>query len=184
MIEIGDFYLAKVYITYNNHLNNIYKIRPVLVIDKIGKYYKCLGITSSLKNNMDRIDVYTNYNLDKHSQIICNTAILLNDSSFSAKYQDADLKIFHILSIDIKKERRKSMNSTKSMLIKLPTIADATSFVRAATKVSDDIEVRRGRWCVDAKSLMGVLSIDTSAGITVIYPETALEFENFIKQYA
>ena len=76
------------------------------------------------------------------------------------------------------------MNSTKSMLLKLPTIADATSFVRAATKVSDDIEVRRGRWCVDAKSLMGVLSIDTSAGITVIYPETALEFENFIKQYA
>ena len=85
MIEIGDFYLAKVHITYNNHLNNIYKIRPVLVIDKIRKYYKCLGITSSLKNNMDRIDVYTNYNLDKHSQIICNTAILLNDSSFFRK---------------------------------------------------------------------------------------------------
>ncbi len=43
---VGDIYLAKIYFTNLSE----YKIRPVLVIKKLGKDYICLQLTSQLKN--------------------------------------------------------------------------------------------------------------------------------------
>lgn len=71
----------------------------------------------------------------------------------------------------------------KSMFVKITGIKDVTDLVKIATEVDGDIEVRKGRWCVDAKSLMGVMSIDMSGGAKIVYPSNATEFENYIKQF-
>lgn len=74
-------------------------------------------------------------------------------------------------------------NNSKSMFIKLNNISNIKEFTTMASTVSDDVEVRRGRWCIDAKSLMGMFSIDVSDGFTVVYPADAVDFEKFIKQF-
>lgn len=75
------------------------------------------------------------------------------------------------------------MENVKSRFIKVRSIPDVTNFVTAASKVCGDIEVRKGRWCVDAKSIMGMFSIDLSSGATVVYPADATEFEEFLTQF-
>lgn len=74
-------------------------------------------------------------------------------------------------------------SNVKSMFVKMTGIKDITDLVKYATGVEGDIEIRKGRWCVDAKSLMGVMSIDMSGGATMVYPADALDFENYIKQF-
>lgn len=71
----------------------------------------------------------------------------------------------------------------KRMQIKITGIHDAIDFVAAAAQVDGDINVCKGRYAVDGKSLLGIFSIDISTGCTVEYPETAIEFENYIKQF-
>ena len=73
--------------------------------------------------------------------------------------------------------------NNKSMFVKMTGIKDVTDLVKIATEVDGDIEVRKGRWCVDAKSLMGVMSIDMSGGAKIVYPSNAIDFENYIKQF-
>ena len=73
--------------------------------------------------------------------------------------------------------------NVKSMFVKINGISDIQAFVKEASYVKGDIEVRKGRWCIDAKSLMGMFSIDCSTGVTVIYPADAVEFQNYLKQY-
>lgn len=78
---IGCFYIAKVNISYNNHINSsMYKYRPVLIIEKMGNnFYKAIPLTSQVSDyKYDRLDVYTDYNLDKHSQILCGEEVLVN----------------------------------------------------------------------------------------------------------
>ena len=74
-------------------------------------------------------------------------------------------------------------SNVKSMFVKMTGIKDITDLVKVANGVEGDIEVRKGRWCVDAKSIMGVMSIDLSGGATIIYPSEAIDFENYIKQF-
>lgn len=71
----------------------------------------------------------------------------------------------------------------KSKFIKINTITDLTELVRQASAVYGDVEIHKGRWCVDASSLMGVMSIDLSKGATIIYPVDADEFEAYISQF-
>lgn len=75
------------------------------------------------------------------------------------------------------------MIGMKSIFVKINGITDATTLCKKASTVDGDIEVRKGRWCVDAKSIMGVMSIDLSTGATIVYPEDATEFEDFIKNF-
>jgi hypothetical protein len=58
-----------------------------------------------------------------------------------------------------------------------------TTSRRQATKVEGDVLLKRGKFVVDAKSFLGVLSIDVSQDTTVIYPEDAEEFEIYINQF-
>lgn len=79
------------------------------------------------------------------------------------------------------KERNLKM---KKMTIKIYSIPDISIFVAKAIKVeNNDITVKQGRYIIDGKSLMGVLSLDLTKKITVEYPETAFEFEDFIKNF-
>ena len=48
----------------------------------------------------------------------------------------------------------------KSFNIKLSTIEDIRSFVGILAKYSVDLDLKSGRYTVDARSLMGIFSLD------------------------
>lgn len=72
------------------------------------------------------------------------------------------------------------MNETK---IKLG-IDDVSSFVKAAVECDFDIDVRYNRVMVDAKSILGVLSMDLGNVLTVKCYGESQKFNDFLQQYA
>lgn len=46
--------------------------------------------------------------------------------------------------------------------IKLTTLSDISEFMKITTKINDDIDICKGRYIVDGKSVMGVFSLDMS----------------------
>lgn len=71
----------------------------------------------------------------------------------------------------------------KNKFIKINSVTDVMNFVKEASKIEGDVTVLKGRYIIDGKSIMGVMSIDMSAGMTVEYPADAIDFENFISQF-
>lgn len=71
----------------------------------------------------------------------------------------------------------------KSKFIKMNNVTDVMNFVKEASKIEGDVTVLKGRYIIDGKSVMGVMSIDMSTGMTVEYPADAVDFENFISQF-
>ncbi len=67
-----------------------------------------------------------------------------------------------------------------SKQIVISTIADMMDFARESSKVFGDVLIKKGIYTIDGKSIMGIVSIDPSTGITVEYPEDATEFEDFL----
>ena len=63
------------------------------------------------------------------------------------------------------------------------SVTDVMNFVKEASKIEGDITVLKGRYIIDGKSIMGVMSTDMSTGITVEYLADAIDFENFISQF-
>jgi len=55
----------------------------------------------------------------------------------------------------------------KSFNILLKSINDVKDFVNAANKYDFDIDLTSGRYVVDAKSIMGIFSLDLSKPIKV-----------------
>ena len=75
---------------------------------------------------------------------------------------------------------------TITNFIVLDRIKDITDFVNAASrfeKHNGDILLLQGKQVVEATSLLGVLSLDTSKGVIVSYPNDLIEFNNFIKPF-
>lgn len=68
--------------------------------------------------------------------------------------------------------------------IKLNQIQDVREFVSSAEKCDFDIDVFYNRISIDAKSIMGVLSLDLSQVLTVKYGGTDAQFENVLNKYA
>ena len=48
----------------------------------------------------------------------------------------------------------------KTFFIKLSTIEEVRSFVNAVSKCEYDIDLKSGRYVIDAKSIMGIFSLD------------------------
>lgn len=48
----------------------------------------------------------------------------------------------------------------KTFRVKLSTIEEVKQFVTAATMFDGDIDLKSGRYVVDAKSIMGIFSLD------------------------
>lgn len=71
----------------------------------------------------------------------------------------------------------------REMIVSIKGLNDIYNFIANAQKVDGDIIVRRGRYIIDAKSILGIFSLDMSQNITVTYPETASDFEEFIQQF-
>ena len=68
--------------------------------------------------------------------------------------------------------------------IRLQDIDGAKEFVRAAVKCDFDIDVFYNRIIIDAKSMLGVLSLDLSRELTVKYGGKNNAFENVLCKYA
>ena len=72
----------------------------------------------------------------------------------------------------------------KQKRILLPTIDDAMMFVAAATQCDFDIDVYYNRVVIDAKSILGVLSLDLRNVLTVQYDGENEAFEAFLEKMA
>lgn len=73
------------------------------------------------------------------------------------------------------------MNKVK---IKIAGLYDITRFVEAASKVGGPgVMVSNKRTTVDGSSLVAMLSLDTSYGLMVEYPASAINFNTFIQEF-
>ncbi len=68
--------------------------------------------------------------------------------------------------------------------IKLNATEEVREFVSAAEKCDFDIDVFYNRFIIDAKSIMGVLSMDLNRVLTVKYFGENDSFENMLDKFA
>ena len=72
----------------------------------------------------------------------------------------------------------------KTFNVKLSTFDDVKQFVSIATMFDGDVDLKSGRYLVDAKSIMGIFSLDLSKPIALeAHTDDAAEFFENIKQY-
>ena len=71
----------------------------------------------------------------------------------------------------------------KTAIIKINGLNDVYEFIRKASLVDGDVTVVRGKYAVDAKSILGVFSIDMSRETTIHYPADASAFDEFIQPF-
>lgn len=68
--------------------------------------------------------------------------------------------------------------------IKVNAISDATKIVQMAANVNGDVIITKGKYSIDAKSIMGIFSIDLSQGAVIEYPDDAVELDEFVSTLA
>lgn len=72
----------------------------------------------------------------------------------------------------------------KSIIIKLDTINDVKNFVNTVSKYDFDVDLVSGRYAVDAKSIMGIFSLDLAKPIKVeIYSDSCTQFLSEINEF-
>lgn len=72
----------------------------------------------------------------------------------------------------------------KSYEIFLKSIIDVKNFVNIVNEYDFDIDLESGRYVVDAKSIMGIFSLDLSKPITMrVYADDPSEIEKKIAQF-
>lgn len=72
----------------------------------------------------------------------------------------------------------------KSYEIFLKTIIDVKNFVNAINDFDFDVDLVSGRYVVDAKSIMGIFSLDLSRPITLrVFADDVEQFEAAIKDF-
>lgn len=72
----------------------------------------------------------------------------------------------------------------KTVKILLSTINDVKLFVNTVAKYDFDVDLISGRYAVDAKSIMGIFSLDLSKPITLeAHTENAEAFLEEIKEF-
>lgn len=68
--------------------------------------------------------------------------------------------------------------------ILLKSVVDVKNFVNITNRYDFDIDLESGRYIVDAKSIMGIFSLDLSKPIKMhIHSDDAQEFEAKIAQF-
>lgn len=68
--------------------------------------------------------------------------------------------------------------------IRLREMKDVTEFVGAAEKCRYDVDVFYNRMVIDAKSILGVLSMDLTKTLTVKYAREDRSIENVLNKFA
>lgn len=68
--------------------------------------------------------------------------------------------------------------------IAINTINDVKNFVNIVTKYDYDVDIISGRYAIDAKSIMGIFSLDLSKELTLnIHSDNCADFLEEIKNY-
>ena len=71
-----------------------------------------------------------------------------------------------------------------SVQIKLTSVQEIRSFVEKVTCYSMDVDLSSGRYVVDAKSIMGIFSLDLAKPVTLIaHGDDCDSFLNDISEY-
>ena len=86
--------------------------------------------------------------------------------SESEKIKKTVLTFDFFVSIMLKKFNERE-NIMKTCQIKLASILDVREFVEIVTKYDIEIDLCSGRYVVDAKSIMGIFSLDLMNAITL-----------------
>ena len=68
--------------------------------------------------------------------------------------------------------------------IKLNATEEVQEFVNAATKCDFDIDIYYNRFLIDAKSILGILSMDLTKVLTVECHGESKEFDRTLKKFA
>ena len=72
----------------------------------------------------------------------------------------------------------------KSFNIMLHSIVKVKTFVNIVAKCDYDVDLTSGRYVVDAKSIMGIFSLDLSKPIKVdVYGDDSSDFEAEVKDF-
>ncbi len=72
----------------------------------------------------------------------------------------------------------------KQFTIELKTINDVKDFVNTVNKYDFDVDLSTGRYVVDAKSIMGIFSLDLSKSIKVeVHTDDCEDFLDEIKNF-
>ncbi len=68
--------------------------------------------------------------------------------------------------------------------ININTINDVKNFVSIVSKCDYDVDIISGRYAIDAKSIMGIFSLDLSKELTLnIHSDSCADFLDEIKEY-
>ena len=72
----------------------------------------------------------------------------------------------------------------KTVQVRIASIQDVRDFVNIVSKYNSDVDLISGRYIVDAKSIMGIFSLDLSNAIKVeVHSDNADEFIAELKPY-
>ena len=71
-----------------------------------------------------------------------------------------------------------------SKKIRLTATEDVKEFVKAASKCDFDVDISYNRILIDAKSILGILSMDLTKVLTVTCHGEDYEFNCFLQKYA
>lgn len=71
-----------------------------------------------------------------------------------------------------------------SQKIRLNETADVKEFVQAASKCDFDVDISYNRVIIDAKSILGILSMDLTKVLTVTCHGGDHEFNRFLQKFA
>ena len=71
-----------------------------------------------------------------------------------------------------------------SQKIRLNETADVKEFVQAASKCDFDVDISYNRVIIDAKSILGILSMDLNKVLTVTCHGEDHEFNRFLQKFA
>ena len=72
----------------------------------------------------------------------------------------------------------------KSVMVMLATINDVKTFVNIVTKYDFDVDLVSGRYAIDAKSIMGIFSLDLSKPIKLnVHSDSCDAFIEEIKAF-
>ena len=79
---------------------------------------------------------------------------------------------------------KKGSNIMTTAKIRINTIEDVKNFVSVVTGVDFDVDIVSGRYAIDAKSIMGIFSLDLSKELELrIHSDNCGEFLDDIKSY-
>lgn len=71
------------------------------------------------------------------------------------------------------------IDNTETMVstlkISINTISEISKFVETAKTINAELDLKSGRYIVDATSILGILSLDLENPITLVYPVQVYE---------